>query len=84
VGHGWEMVEKYISGQKRYEKGLGGEGSRERSGYEATGAMPVVVIVEEKGKALRIGYMTLYAKLFGAPQKGNGVNRKVFFIPYDK
>ncbi len=44
VGHGWEVVEKYISGQKGYEKGLGGrergEGSGERCGYEETGAMP--------------------------------------------
>ena len=46
-----------------------GEGSGEQCGYEETGAMPVVVIVEEKEKALKIGYMTLYAKLFGAPQK---------------
>jgi len=29
-GHGWEVVEKYISGQKGYEKGLGGEGARRR------------------------------------------------------
>ena len=67
------MVEEYISGQKGYKKGLGGwergEGSRERCGYEETGAMPVVVIVEEKEKALKIGYMTLHAKLFGASQK---------------
>ena len=71
--HGWEVVEKYISGQKGYEKGFGGrerrEGSGERCGYEETGAMPVVVIVEEKEKALKIGYMTLHAKLFGASQK---------------
>ena len=40
VGHGWEVVEKYISGQKGYEKGLG---ERERCGYEETGDMPVVV-----------------------------------------
>jgi hypothetical protein len=45
-----------------------GEGSEERCGYEETGAMPVVVIVEEKEKALKIGYMTLHAKLFGASQ----------------
>jgi hypothetical protein len=37
--------------------------------YEETGAMPVVVIVEEKEKALKIEYMTLHAKLFGASQK---------------
>ena len=33
VGHGWEVVEKYISGQKNYEK---------------IGTVPVVVIDEEK------------------------------------
>ncbi len=49
--------------------GRSGRGSGERCGYEETEAMPVVVIVEEKEKALKIGYMTLYAKLFGAPQK---------------
>ncbi len=66
------MVEKYISGQKEYKKGVGGErgeGSGERCSYEETGAMPVGVIDEEKEKALKIEYMTLHAKLFGAPQK---------------
>ncbi|MBL7117538.1 MAG: hypothetical protein ISS94_01980 [Candidatus Syntrophoarchaeum sp.] len=33
VGQGWEVVEKYISGQKNYEK---------------IGTVPVVVIDEEK------------------------------------
>ncbi len=71
VGHGWEVVEKYISGQKGYEKGLGerGEGRGERYNYEETGAMPVVLIDEEREKTLKIGYMTLYAKLFGTSQK---------------
>ena len=69
MGHGWEVVEKYISGQKGYEKGLGerarGGGSGERCGYEEVGAMPVVVIDEEKGeKTLKIWYMTLYARFF--------------------
>ena len=49
--------------------GRSGSESGERCGYEETGAMPVVVIVEEKEKALKIGYMTLHAKLFGASQK---------------
>ena len=61
------------AGQKRYTKGLGererGEGSGERCSYEETGAMPVGVIDEEKEKALKIEYMTLHAKLFGASQK---------------
>jgi hypothetical protein len=46
-------------------EGRSGRGSGERCGYEATGAMPVVVIVVEKEKALEIWYMTLHAKLFG-------------------
>ncbi len=72
-GQGWEVVEKCISGQKVYEKGLGervrGEGSGEQCGYEETGAMSVVVIDEEKEKALKMRYMTLHAKLFGASQR---------------
>ena len=55
VGHGWEVVEKYISGQKGY--------------CYKTDTVPVVVVAEEKEKALKIGYMTLYAKLFMPPQK---------------
>ncbi len=50
-------------------EGRSGSESGERCGYEETGAMLVVVIVEEKEKALKIGYMTLHAKLFGASQK---------------
>jgi len=55
VGHGWEVVEKYISGQKGY--------------CYKTDTIPVVIVDEEKEKALKIGYMTLYAKLFMPPQK---------------
>jgi hypothetical protein len=51
VGHGWEVVEKYISGQKGYC-------------CAKTDTLPVVVIDEEKEKALKTGYITLYAKLF--------------------
>ena len=61
VGHGWEVVEKYISGQKEKEEGKG-----ERYGYEKTGAMPVVMIDEEKGKTHKTGHITLYTKLFKA------------------
>ena len=43
-------VEKYISGQK---------------GYEKTDTAPVVVIDEEKEKAHKTWYITLYTKLFG-------------------
>jgi len=55
VGHGWEVLEKYISGQKGY--------------CYKTDTIPVVVVDEEKEKALKIGYMTLYAKLFIPSQK---------------
>ena len=48
VGQGWEVVEKYISGKK---------------GYEKTGT--ALVIDEEKKKAHKTGYNTLYNKLFG-------------------
>ena len=54
VGHGWEVVEKYISGQKGYEKpevirkrGVRREGREERYiNYEETETMPVVMIDE--------------------------------------
>nr|MBC8521354.1 hypothetical protein [Methanomicrobia archaeon] len=46
----WEVVEKYISGQKNYEK---------------IDTVPVVVIDEEKEKAHKTWYITLYNKLFG-------------------
>ena len=36
---------------------------------EVADAAEEIVIVEEKEKALKIGYMTLHAKLFGASQK---------------
>ena len=51
VGHGWEVVEKYISGQKGYT-------------YEKTDTVPVVVIDEEKEKSFKNGYITLYTKFF--------------------
>jgi len=50
VGQGWDVVEKYISGQK---------------GYEKTDTVPMVVIDEEKEKAHKTWYITLYNKLFG-------------------
>ncbi|MFZ2071357.1 MAG: hypothetical protein WAV32_07165 [Halobacteriota archaeon] len=50
VGQGWEVVERYISGQK---------------GYEKTDTVPVVVIDEEKEKAHKTWYISLYNKLFG-------------------
>jgi len=51
VGHGWEVVEKYISEQRGYN-------------YEKTDTMPVVVIDEEKEKALKTRYITLHTKFF--------------------
>ena len=45
------MVEKYISEQRGHN-------------YEKTDTMPVVVIDEEKEKALETGYITLYTKFF--------------------
>ena len=70
VGHGWDVVDKYISGQKGYEKpdviwkrGARGEGRGESYNYE-TEAMPVVVIDAEKGETHKTGYISLYARLF--------------------
>ena len=53
VGHGWEVVERYISEQKGLEKtdvirGERGEGRGERYSYEKADTVPVVVIDEEK------------------------------------
>jgi hypothetical protein len=57
------VVEKYISGQKGYDKieAVLGEG-------EKTGVMSMVVISEEKAKTHKTWYMTLYEKLFGGKQ----------------
>ncbi|MCK4475249.1 MAG: IS200/IS605 family transposase [Methanophagales archaeon] len=70
VGHGWEVVEKYISGQKGLEKkdiirGERGEGRGERYSYEKADTVPVVVVDEEKEKAHKTWYISLYNKLFG-------------------
>jgi len=48
------VAEKDISGKK---------------GYEKTDTVPVVVIDEEKGKAHKTGYITLYNILFGGPHQ---------------
>jgi hypothetical protein len=51
VSHqGWDVVERYISGQK---------------GYEKTDTVPIVEIDEEKEKVHKTGYITFYNKLFG-------------------
>ncbi|MGB3458241.1 MAG: transposase [Halobacteriota archaeon] len=67
VGHGWEVVERYISGQKGYEKtdtvrgrGESGEGREELYSYDERWAMPVVVIDKAKGKTHKTGYITLH------------------------
>jgi hypothetical protein len=67
VGHGWEVAEKYISGQKGYDtvEAARGEGERGEGEGEKTGVMPVVVISEEKMKTYKTLYVTLYNKLFG-------------------
>ena len=61
-------MERYISGQKRLEKtdvirGERGEGRGERYSYEKADTVPVVVIDEEKEKAHKTWYITLYNKL---------------------
>nr|QNO56543.1 hypothetical protein IDNIJKHG_00001 [Methanosarcinales archaeon ANME-1 ERB7] len=50
VGHGWEVVEKYISGQK---------------GYEKADTAPVIDEEKEKLRAHKTWYTSLYNKLFG-------------------
>ena len=69
VGHGWEVVEKYISGQKGYEKAGAIRGERGDERGEMRDAMPVVVINEEKEKTHKTWYITLYEKLFRTSQK---------------
>jgi len=50
VGHGWEVVERYISGQK---------------GYEKTDTVSVIAEEKEKLRAQKTWYTSLYNKLFG-------------------
>ena len=50
VGHGWEVVEKYISGQK---------------GYEKIDTVPVIAEEKEKLRAHKTWYTSHYNKLFG-------------------
>jgi hypothetical protein len=50
VGHSWEVVEKYISRQK---------------GYEKTDTVSVIAEEKEKLRAHKTGYTSLYNKLFG-------------------
>jgi hypothetical protein len=50
VGHGWEVVERYISGQKDYEK---------------TDTVPVMDEEKEKLRAYKTRYISPYNKLSG-------------------
>ncbi|MDI6886342.1 MAG: IS200/IS605 family transposase [archaeon] len=50
VGRGWEVVEKYITGQKNY--------------YRKEDAIPVVLVDEEKERTYKIGFITLHTKFF--------------------
>ena len=50
VGHGWEVVEKYISGQK---------------GYEKADTVPLIDEEKEKLRVHKTWYISLYNKLFG-------------------
>ncbi len=50
VGHGWEVVERYISGQK---------------GYEKADTVSVMYEEKEKLRAHKTWYTALYNKLFG-------------------
>jgi putative transposase len=50
VGHGWEVVERYISGQK---------------GYEKADTVSVIDEEKEKLRAHKTWYISLYNKLFG-------------------
>ncbi len=61
-------MEKYISGQK---------------GGMKTGTLPVVVVDDEKEKTLKIGYMTLYAKLFRTSQNARSKKTENHFISCD-
>jgi len=50
LGHGWEVVERYILGQK---------------GYEKTDTVQVINEEKEKLRAHKTWYTSLYNKLFG-------------------
>ena len=70
-GQGWDVVEKYSSGQRGYDEieAARGKGESGAGGGEKTGVMPVVVIREEKAKTHKTWYMTLYETLFGGKQR---------------
>ena len=44
----------------------------------------MVVVHDEKEKALKIGYMTLYAKLFMSSQECGSEKNENRFMSYDK
>ncbi len=63
-------MEKYISGQKVY--------------CYKTDTIPVVIVDDEKKKTFKIGYMTLYAKLFMTSQNATSKKTENHFISHDK
>ena len=65
VGHGWEVVERYISGPK---------------GYEKTDTVPAIDEEKEKLRAHKTGYTSLYNKLFGG-ETSKIKKSKSFYIP---
>ena len=71
IGQGWDVVEKYISGQRGYDEieVARGEGESGEGGGEKKGVMPVVEIREGKAKTHKTWYMTLYETLFGGKQR---------------
>jgi len=80
VGHGWEVVERYISGQKGLEKTDVIRG--ERYSYEKADTVPVAVIDEEKEKlrAHKTWYTSLYNKLFGGKHQKHKKKSNSFYI----
>jgi hypothetical protein len=54
------VVERYISGEKSYEKTDTVRGRGELYSYDETWAMPVVVIDKAKGKTHKTGCITSF------------------------
>jgi putative transposase len=89
VGHGWEVVERYISGQKgyRYEKpeAIRGRGEKEegrgvRYSYEKTDTVPIVVIDENKEKTHKTGiyrYILNFLRGRGCTISKNAMVKKI-------
>jgi len=68
VGHGWEVVETYISGQK---------------GYEKTDTVPVIDEEKEKLRAHKTWYTSLYTDRFKTNfLEGSIKNKKIEKLLY--